>query len=54
VTQEQRDLHIESVIGYWFASTLERALHSVFHRVDMQVQFVGRGFEAGPVVQELP
>jgi hypothetical protein len=37
MTKEQCDLHIESVIGDWSASTLERALDSVFHRVDMQV-----------------
>jgi hypothetical protein len=50
MTKEQRDLDIEAVIGDWSAATLERALHPVFHGVDMQVQFVGGGLEAGPVV----
>src|SRR5947209_4433623 len=54
MTKEQCDFHIESVVGDRSATTLERALHAVFHRVDMQVQFVGGGFVAGPVVQELP
>ena len=49
MAQEQRDFHIEAVVGYRFTPTLKRALDPIFHRVDMQVQFVGGGLEAGPV-----
>ena len=54
MAQEQRDFHIEAVVGNRFTPTLKRALDPIFHRVDMQVQFVGGGLEAGPAVQKLP
>ena len=53
VIHARSDSSVESIIGDWFAPALERALHAVFHRVDMQVQLIGGGFETGPGVQEL-
>jgi vanillate O-demethylase monooxygenase subunit len=54
MTKEKCDFHIESVVGDWSTPALECALHPVFHRVDMQVQLVGGGFETGPAAEELP
>ena len=41
VTQQQGDLDIGSVAGYGSAAALDRAVDAVFHRVEVEMEFLG-------------
>lgn len=43
VTQQQGDLDIGSIVGYRSAAALHRALDAIFHRVEVQMEFLGSG-----------
>jgi len=52
MTEKQRDFDVEPVITNWSATTFDRAIHTILHGVEVEMEFLGGGFEARAAAQE--